>query len=1204
MANWTEAQSAAINTKDKTLLISAAAGSGKTTVLIERIIRSLTDPDSPADISRMLIVTFTRAAASELRGRISAALSAAIAQRPNDKRLFSQLTMLGSAHISTIDSFYSDVVRQNSRRLDIPSSLRIADESELLPIAHKIMNRIIDSGYSGELGFSGDEFASVTETLCDMRNDSRLSEVFLDLYSKLLSHPNGISFLKESADFYDRSSCTDFFSSPIGEVIRDHVADQLEYMTAMMDTVCSFFSEGQFSDGAMLPPFEYDRSFCISAREAAINGGFDATRTILNGYKAKKRGSISAEEMTPEIQYHLDLRDSVKEKITKLKSTYFSDEFSSDDIKRQAEAISFRIRVIYRVLNEFDRIYLDEKLNRGICEFNDIKLWAYRLLVNGDGSPTDIANDISAGFDAVYIDEYQDVDLIQDMIFRAISKPRTRFMVGDVKQSIYGFRGAEPTLFMNYRKSFLPLESADEGDECTIFMSENFRCDKNIINFANLICSHIFQTGGREISYSRDDDLRFSKKVDDSYSGTPVKVALIDKKNHGDEPSAQEEDGECAYIVNEIKRLTSGEKKADGTPIRYSDIAVLYRSSSFGGRLAAALDKASIPHTYGDAKSIFDSPDVLLAISVLNAIDNPRRDTKLAGALISPIFGFTAGELIELRSVFPEGRDATLYELLLMGEKCDNKVTAEKCSAFLCDLKELRELSLSQPADKIIRYVFSKYSMLANTDDDGRSALMKLHENARSYEGDMFKGLYSYLKYIESMMENGNPISSSSKSGADAVNLMTIHKSKGLEFPVCFVGGCATPFNRDDAKDKLLYSQNLGVAMDIGDESGFGIIKTPFRLAISRQIYDRSSEEEMRVLYVALTRARERLYVTASLRFGLRRELNLARTRKLAATRASVLDAGCYISWILTALHGAIDNGFELICLTPDELTSAESCEYSAPLGVEKGAAVSESAIVDAEKIIEEVFNYEYPYLHISNIPAKLSVSRLTPNVLDISNDAPEEGGQSSLDTDLPALIRTPSFMSADSKVSGAQKGTYTHTFLQFCDFDKACRLGVKVELDRLISEGFIDKRAAGAVNLKQLSSFFESNLFRTLKNAKNIRREQRFNILLPADRFTSDPEYANSIKGEELLVQGVIDLIFETDNGDLVLCDYKTDFLTEEEIKDRRLAEEKLANKHRRQLSYYSAAVERIFGRAPDKVLIYSLPLGDSVVIMPETVD
>ena len=1220
MANRTKAQQKAIELRDKTLLISAAAGSGKTTVLIERIIRLLTDKEAPADISRLLIVTFTRAAASELRKRISTALSSAIAEDPKNKRLFKQLASLGSARISTIDAFYGDVVRRYSQQLGIPSSLRIADDSELLPIQKRIMNEIIDLGYEGELEDGNNiinPFASLADSLSDMRNDSELANIFLSLRKKLNSHPRSTEFLRDCADSYDNATGEDFFDTTYGGVIRKYVADQMEYLINILKDACRYFESGADFASAYLPAFESDLAFCEDIRNTIPNSSFASIREKFVGFSHESLGRLSASQKTSESDYFCELRNkTVKEKIKKLKEGYFGGDCNNDQLTEFAMRSAENCRVLYNVLSKFDELYLKEKLSRKICEFNDIKQWAFRLLVSSDGTPTSAALELSESFDAIYIDEYQDVDPIQDLIFRSIAKPASRFMVGDVKQSIYGFRGADPSLFMSYRSSFDQIDPESKtlpgGSDCTIFMSDNFRCDENVVRFANAVCSYTFTVGSKSISYTKGDNLIFSKLVPEGHISSPVTVALIEKsKDAGSEDGKEEntdeiklENLEAEYIALEISRLIGKEKKADGSFINAGDIAVLSKSYLFCEKVSKALNKLGINNHGESDESIFDDPEVSLAHSLLEAIDNPQRDIHLASVLISPLFGFTADDLISIREL---NRKSSLYDAVCAyardeDSERDNPLT-QKCISFIDELDTMRHDIIALPSDRIVQYIFSRFSLLSRDSGNGtsRKSLLRLYESARKFEGDEFKGLYSFLEYIDNSIENGTPIGAGASDPTDAVHLMTIHKSKGLEFPVCFVANCASPFNRDDLKECILYSAGLGVAMDLADSSGFGKIKTPYRRAMARNITDSLLEEDMRVLYVALTRARERLYVTATPMYGVDYEICKAAMRRKYSSRATVTDVHNYISWVLEALSGEDETFFKIARVGEKELI-ADRIEISVEED-EDESTIYDPAVLDSERQkVRSNFEFVYPYEHISSLPAKLSVSKLSPGVLDRNADSEEESDISaSIDTDLPPLRSTPSFMLDEAEkatVSGAERGIATHTFLQFCNFERAARGGCAKELDYLVENGFMSRSARELVNIKQVDKFFSSRLFKRISTAKWIRREQRFNILLPAHLFTRDEILAEKIKDEKLLVQGVMDIFFESADGELILCDYKTDYLTKEEIHNAELAQKKLESAHSSQLSYYAEALHSMLGKYPDKVLIYSLPLGDTVEI------
>ena len=460
---WTSAQSKAIETRGKTLLVSAAAGSGKTAVLIERIIRLIKDPESKTDISRLLIVTFTRAAASELRQKISKALSSAIADDPSSSdRLFKQITALGSAHISTIDSFYADIVKKYASTIGIPSSLRIADDSELIPIRRRIMNDVLDMGYRGAFSISAPDqrfeitnnknatpFTVFADLISDMRNDSKAWETLIDLRSKLLSHPRTIDYLKDCEDDYASAVSRDLFSTPHGTVLKNYLIDNFRVMAKCLCDASDYFTLDENMKSKYLPSFNKDREFCEDFLKILENGSYSEAREKILTYSNERLGSLKAEYKTDISNRFTSFRSEyIVKKIKDFRDKYFGSGCSEYELLDYTTRLAALCNVMHTLLSKFEELYSEEKLSHGICEFSDIKQWAYELLVRPDGSPTPIALEVAENFDAVYIDEYQDVDPVQDLIFRSISKPRGRFMVGDVKQSIYGFRGSDPSLFM------------------------------------------------------------------------------------------------------------------------------------------------------------------------------------------------------------------------------------------------------------------------------------------------------------------------------------------------------------------------------------------------------------------------------------------------------------------------------------------------------------------------------------------------------------------------------------------------------------------------------------------------------------------------------------------------------------------------------------------------------------------------------------
>ncbi len=1227
---WTSAQKKAMDIRDKTLIISAAAGSGKTAVLINRIIDLLVgsdnpnDPREPIDITRLLIVTFTKAAALELRQRISKGLLEAIAQNPGNTNLFKQLTKLGSAHISTIDSFYSDVVKKHAEKNDIPTSLRLADDSEILPIRQRIMNEVLDMGYDGAFddldGIKGvtfpnykgaTPFTAFADSISEMRSDSKTWETLTDLYEKLLSHTKSYGFILDCEDAYVKATISDLFNTEHGKTLRKHLIDNVELMVTFLTDACR-----EMATDRAISIYTYDLNFCCELLSMLKFQSYVEVRNKILSYSPQSLNDFKKGPEAPNRKWYNDYRNKfVKEKLKDFKERYFSADCSEGALVDYSARSAVICRILYAILKKFDELYSKEKISRGICEFSDIKKWAYSILVTTDGSPSSAALEIAENFDAVYIDEYQDVDPVQDTIFRVISKPRGRFMVGDVKQSIYKFRGAAPSLFMNYRSDFAQVDvdsdTLPDSDDCTVFMSSNFRCDETVIKFANTVCSHIFKISNGELKYKDEDDLIFAKDGTDEYvphQPIPVNVVLLEKSK----ASASENDNEsfsnleAGYIAFEIQRLINSEYKAPyrdkkgniiTEKITPKDIAILSRGKKFLKKVSKELDKLGIPNTGEKGSDIFDDPNVLLTLSLLHTIDNPHKDIYTVGTIMSPIFGFSADDILMLR---PKKATGSVYDdICKYSEKNDNALSA-KCKYVIKILDELRKQSASLSSDKIIRHVFSKFGLLSKSDDNASSkeALLAFYENARAYEGDEFKGLYSYLCYVDNMIENEQTPSVSSKSD-NAVKLMTIHGSKGLEFPVCFVASTYSSFNESDKRDTILYSPDLGISAEMLDADGLGKITSPYQNALTIEIDNKNIEEEMRLLYVALTRARERLYITALPQGSVENVTSLADFYARYKSRGAVMDSNNYINWILSSLYLSSDKDFfNITTLTDQDITDInelelpEECEESSSESLEN--PINEK--LEAE--INERFNFTYPYHHISDLPAKLSVSKLSPNVLDRSTGE-EELSLDSVEFKLPDIY-VPSFTDKedDKKISPAEKGTATHTFLQFCDFDNVKSHSVESELDRLVQDKFISERMKMAVDEKQLEAFFESCLFKEIESAKRVWREQRFNILLPAHAFTDNKDKKTALKDEKLLVQGVIDIFFETADGKLVLCDYKTDRLTSAEIKNKDLASKKLNDAHATQLSYYAEALKNMFGKYPDKVLIYSLPLGDTVEI------
>ena len=612
------------------------------------------------------------------------------------------------------------------------------------------------------------------------------------------------------------------------------------------------------------------------------------------------------------------------------------------------------------------------------------------------------------------------------------------------------------------------------------------------------------------------------------------------------------------------------------------------RSTTPAADITKALDLRGIPCSDNSKYDLFETPDVLLTLSLLSAIDNPHRDIPLAATLYSPLFAYTMDELIEIRT--SSSPEASLFEALRDYAGEYNSVRS-KNAYFIEKLNEYRYIALSTPIDKLLNHIYRDLDMLSLESTNSQN-LTRLYEMARRFEAGSFKGLNNFISYINELIENKKvPSLTNEDTDANAVKLITAHKSKGLEFPVCFICNTKSSFNLEDTKPNLLYNSRVGIALKLALEGGMARLNTPMREAVALQIQNAQIEEEMRILYVALTRARERLYITAHTRSRLEK---LEEDSLLCSSYASdfkVKTCKNWLSMILAAIYPLTDGeSYTFTALEKDAMKITDSVRNSQDLTDTNSFAITRNDIDELKQRLE----FSYKYTHLNKLPAKLSVSKLTPTVLDdIDDDA------ATLESfDEAKILEIEEFFESKSRISGADRGTATHLFLQFCDFEHAEKHGAREELSRLVEKRFIAPQVVELINISQIEKFFESDFYKLFKGAKRTYREQRFNILLPASHFTQDEDFKNEIEQEEILVQGVIDLFFEDENGNIILCDYKTDHLTNEELKDAMLVAEKMKARHGKQLEYYAMAVERLIGRPPQKIFIYSLPLGEAVEI------
>lgn len=1204
---FTPEQSAAIAERKKTLLVSAAAGSGKTATLTERIIVSLTDKENPADISRMLIVTYTRAAAQELRTRIGDAVRAALANDPRNRHLSRQLLLLPGAKIKTIDAFCGDILRTGATTIGLSPQFRVADETERMLLARDIMDGLIDDLYAGGAdGITADEFAAMAEEICGVRNDDSLADILLELADNLSGYAEGSRRLFGYADRAAEDAEREILETPYGIATRRAAADLADHYLAAYEALIRDIS-AEAPDSKWIA---FLTAECAAIREFrdSLSRTYAEARSVAYAFPFATAPSVPAKKRTAAEDFARTVRMTFKKDFQSLcKSRFtYSAEYYKESIVRTAHFTS----LLAKVIDLFNVRFRAEKKRRAICDFGDLETYTLSLLIK-DGEPTRLARTLSQAYDYIYIDEYQDVNSMQHRIFTAIGRENNIFMVGDVKQSIYSFRHAEPDIFTHLKRTFPPLSAAGDSPAATIFMSRNFRCDRNVISFTNAVFDRLFGAAGESIAYEAGDRLEYGKNQPEN--DVPVTLALFgahaddddDDEISDDADSAPDDtenaspvfDAEIRYVVEEIRRLLRDGRLDNGEKIRPKDIAVLLRNGKGDAeKFRRALESGGIPAAADDARDFFLNPEILLVLSLLHAIDNPRRDIPLAGLLRSPLYRFTMDELCRIRA---EGeRGETLYDAVL-GYR-DNHPDNEKVSFFITELERFRDMAEGIPVDELIRRLYADTALVTLADNgkngkDARKNLLLLYHYARTFEASSFRGLYQFISYIDEIIRQKKtvPATKGDAGDTDAVRIMTVHHSKGLEFPVCFLARTGRAFSTQSIKKPLLFDPALGTAVRFRDETGLALTDNPVRRAVISGITEAQNEEEMRVLYVALTRARERLYVTGSApaRGNVEKLLERAACDRRFFSRYTAKTARTHLDMILAALNGRAAFYTQI---TPEE-SETETAEV-----IHAEAAAPANAAVDAETLARR-FSFRYPYLAVSLLPSKLSVSKLSPTALDSRDDGEVVLTVSDEDR-TPKKTPLPRFMREVREPTAAERGTATHLFMQFCDFSRLRTDTAATELCRLADLHFIDKADADIVFVDEAEAFRRSALFRELGGAAKIYRELRFHARFPAVNFTRDPALQKALKDEFLLVQGVIDCIYFRSDGTYVLLDYKTDRVGRTE--SRAAAAERLRLRHTEQLSYYAAAATHIFGAPPADVLLYSLPLADTVKIDPLPID
>ena len=1186
--SWTPEQLAAITARGGTLLVSAAAGSGKTAVLVERVIRRLTGPD-PCDADRLLVVTFTNAAAAEMKERISLRLAELVMENPDDQNLQRQQILLQNAHISTIHAFCLDLIRENFEKLDISPDFRIADENEMRLLSREVLAKILEKRYAEGAGEGQSDFLTLADTVGAGRDDSLLEDTVLRLYDFSRSLPDPEGWLDGMLRMYDPSIPVG--KSVCGRAALRHVSQVMESAARGIDASLAMMEGYEPLVRAYRPAFLADREQALACAGAAGEGKWDDVYRRVAGFDFAALGPVRKFEPTALKEALQARRKELKAAVGRLQGGLMGGDAAQ--VVQDTRTVYPLAVCLHDIVLELDRELFAAKTERNILDFSDLEQLALRLLVTQtpDGPrPGPAARSVAERFEEVLVDEYQDTNRAQDAIFRAVSRGgRNLFMVGDVKQSIYRFRKATPELFMEKKSAYAPYGSGKFP--ARIILGRNFRSRSGVTAAVNFVFSQLMSVQFGEIDYN-DEERLIPAAVYPARQGADFALHLVDAGDSGDSDSSDDADTvearHIAALITGMRRDGFTVQGEDGPrPVRFRDFCILLRSPS--GRADTyrrELERAGVP-VFADVNGGYlGSYEVGVMLSLLRLLDNPLQDVPLLAVMLSPVFGFTPDDLARVRI---RSRKGSLYLAVAAMARAEGGRFAD----FIDRLSALRRLAVVLPADRLILRVYADTAFLeicgAMPGGAARRANLRLLlDYARAYESAGYKGLAGFIRYIDRLSEqDGDLVPASAVSeNADVVRIMSIHKSKGLEFPVCILGGCAHAFNKMDTRGDALFHPEYGFGCTVRDAK-LNCRYTTLPREVIRIETDRSAlAEEMRVLYVAMTRAKEKLFciVTASKPDALLRQAaalvrpGVTRLDPLAASQAK-----SFAQWLLACVlrHPAAGElrraaGCEDMALLPVD-TSVE-IEWVSP-AVERGepparaarAALPQAPVADVGALADLIrgrLAYAYPVRGLTRVPSKLAVSEFAEQ---------ETRAQFAFHGSRPSFLD-------HGGLTPAQAGTALHAFLQYARLaPDAGEAEVAAEIRRLVEGGFLLPEQGRAVRSGKVLAYLHSDIFARIRSADRVWREFRFTVETDAAEVSS----AVGPGQGQVVLQGMADVVFE-EGENLYLLDYKTDAADEDELRRR----------YTGQLAIYARAVGQIMGRAVAGRYIYAFHEEKAIIL------
>ena len=1198
MANWTDRQMDVIRARNCDLLVSAAAGAGKTAVLVERILRRILDPEDPVDIDRLLVVTFTRAAAGEMKERIRGALEKALRADPHNSRLQRQAALVSHARITTIDSFCMDVVRSHFHEIDLDPGFRVADEGELKLIRQDVLAEVMEQAYLE----ADPQVIRFTQVFAHGKSDAPIEELIERFYHFSQAHPYPASWRQSSlkaavfADLEEMEQC-EWMQQMLGNAHRI-----VEDMRARSGTALRIAAE-EDGPGSYLPCLQEDASLLDELAACRTYRDYRAVLGDKINWKrapgGKKKENVSAGKLARV----KTIREQVKKNINSLREKYFA--WEPETALEVCRLSVDMIRALTKLTDRFEEAFTAEKSARGVVDFSDVEHFALKILVKSeeDPVPTATALEYRDYFREVMTDEYQDSNLVQELILKAVSKEeegsRNRFMVGDVKQSIYRFRQARPQLFIEKYETY---SNGEDASERRIDLLSNFRSRPQVIGLVNKIFEKIMTAGVGGIDYDENAAL---KSGADFPEGPDEKLYIPelllvqepggDGEDDGEElPGAVEQEADviASKIEETVGNLPVWDKeKGEYRPAAYGDIVILMRSlSSRADTFVKVLSDRGIPARAEKGSGYFAAAEVQTLMAMLTILDNPHQDHPLYCVLHSPMGGFTDEELARIRVRFP---DDDLYRAICLAAEEEPEASGGKMRNFLALFKRLRRMVPFTPIHELIWKILDEtgYMDIAGAMSAGpsrRANLEMLSAQAQIFEQGSYRGLFNFVRYIEKLQKYEVDYAEASSPGEEdqTVRIMSIHKSKGLEFPVVIVAGLGTRFNRSDSTSRLVLHPDLGAACDLVDPEKRTRTNSLMRSCISSRISEEDMGEELRILYVAMTRAREKLILCgriSSVEDAYERFADTLTDKESPLSVTDIMRAGSFLDLILpVALSG---EGI----LSENDLAIVQCFAHGAAgeakeEGPGRDFYETDKDIVYHEALRESLGRALAPRTESSplTIPLKVSVSEVKHAYMDEQlEDESFKKIVPGADSDPRLFVSVPH---GQGMLAGADLGTLYHRFMEHIDFTDDA--GAERQLESMVNCGKIHEDEKRNIRPEVIDLFLESDLARRMRRAAEagkLRRETPFVIAVPACEVDSSwPE------DQFVLVQGIIDAWFEEDDS-IILVDYKTDRVPVDEPGY-------LARLYHAQMDLYRRALEQLTEKRTAESWLYSFALERAV--------